>query len=214
MSSRGKNSRGKTNRRTKSALVTKQQVRDMISSAIKTGELKYFSSFLLGSSVVTLAFTAFCSDIPQGISDTQRIGDEILITRFRYSIDFVLGVTSATLRLIIIQWMGEITAAGIPAASEVLFNATAPGNLTSVYNQDSLDGGLLRVLVDRTMLVPITHTDRAHAEGEFHTGFAPRMQFSAGTTTGEGKFFAYVWTDATSAVSLTSVSFATFYRDM
>lgn len=194
-------------------LVTKTQVRDMIRSSVQKIEEKYFNSFVSGSTVIGSPYTLLCGDIPQGISDTQRIGDEVKLTRIRYSITFAAGVVSGSVRFVLCQYNSTVLAATGIAGTQVLFDSTGPNNLTSVYNQDQLDGNQLRIIVDRTVVVSTSGQDHAHIEGTVTSGFTHQVQFLSGLTTGIGKVFAFAWTDAASAITIVSVAVTLFYLD-
>jgi len=195
-------------------LVTHAQVRGMIASA-SPPETKYSPVLIPTSSITTTGSPFDLTVMTQGVNDTQRVGDTIRMRKFNYSLILTPSVSTVQylqMRIIIGQWTGALVGGTPPTLANVLYDNTSPGNLTSVWNQDSIDGANLKVLVDRFIVLNAPYEGQAWLRGNVEN-FKQQIQFTAGTINGYGKLFLWVVSNVSTSTPTISGYCTSFFDD-
>jgi hypothetical protein len=195
-------------------LVTHAQVKGMIASA-SPPETKYSSVIIPSSSITTTGSPFDLTVMTQGVNDTQRVGDTIRMRKFNYSLIMTPSVSTVQylqMRILIGQWTGALVSGTPPTLANVLYDNTSPGNLTSVWNQDSIDGANLKVLVDRFIIMNAPYEGQAWIRGNVEN-FKQQIQFTAGTTNGYGKLFMWVISNVSTSTPSISGYCTSFFDD-
>lgn len=132
-------------------LVTKSQVRNMINSLKKQGELKYKDVNLPIFSVTSTGQIFVLSAVSAGSGVNQRIGDELTINSLEGRIFFTLTstLTLCNFRLVIFQWIPNT----VPLMGDIFETPLSP--LTTQFN--GTGPNLFKILWD-TNIVSLTST--------------------------------------------------------
>lgn len=173
-------------------------------TTVKLAEKKYRLSTSNGGQTVDATGTVTCiSNIPQGDSDEERIGDQIYLRSIEVMWDAVVYDTYNFLRLMIIQWFPQVTdtsgTSPISIANNILFDGTSDvENYNMPYYHDNRYQ--FRVLYDKTITV---NTDMpATRRHHFHItkGFKRKIQYyGSSTTNGMNQIFVIKISDSTAA---------------
>lgn len=178
----------------------KTTIRKMIS---RTQELKRFDGILAETSITT---TPTISDLffpTQGDTDTERIGDQLILTK---NCEFNLTVRWNTLnlldgssffRIIIFQWHPNT----VPISSDLLINVGGVGTVRSLYNLDTRQQ--YDIIYDRIASVNTWDNDRPWIGPRriFSNKINKRVQFVNGTTAGTNKIYMYLVSDLANAAT-------------
>jgi len=190
-------------KRSRSSLVTKQDVRKMIKSFAEAQiEDKYF---VLNSGPTSIDFNGTVQDmmlISQGLSDLNRIGDEIRITSMSLNLQ-VIGVDATNLmRVVIFKWRP----ATVPSVASILSfgGGTANAPLSALNRDRSVD---YKIYYDHTFALS-TATNVSQAVSIKHIPLKGLCQYQAGTTSGTNHLYLLVISDS-GAVPNPSLQFMT-----
>lgn len=163
--------------------VSKQQVRDMIRSLTEQREEKYSSFSLVPGTVDFNGTVVSLSDIDQGVTDSTRIGDQVILKEIEFSYWGITGSANSIMRVILFQWLDLEP----PTIGDVLIttggSAVSP---LSLFNQDEVPSR--RVIMDD--LFYLNAVDKTNYVRQFKAKVpVAKCQFEGGTTDGRGKVY-------------------------
>jgi hypothetical protein len=134
-----------------------------------------------GSSVNSTGSLTKLSTIPQGTSDSNRIGDQVEV--FKVSIIGCATNSSAdltnTIRLILFRWEQDDSSAAPAAVTDILQTASP----YSPYNRDNLRARKFIVLYDKVLATGLQGPSIAKFEKDINVNFKIKFQGSANTGT-------------------------------
>lgn len=176
-------------------LVTKEQVRNMIQSMVKTDEEQKYCSFSLVPTAVD--YNGSISDITaidQGTTDSTRIGDTVRLESFDFHIWAVVGAVNALCRVITFQWAND----SIPTVGDVLIS-TGGSAVTpmSTYNRD--DSIKRRILTDDMFSLNPLYQQNYVRKYENLKLPLKEVQFSGATTDGYNKVWVLLISSTSSS---------------
>lgn len=200
----------------------KRQVKKIMKKPL---ELKYFYYFppAVVAISTTMALIGVPFDVPQGIGDTQRVGDHL---QWAGSIDFRFTLTAADttniVRVAIVQWKSQSTAAPIPTPSDFFLNGpTGAPDIWSPFSHDNRNS--ITVLFDRTFELigngtanfPVTNITQISRKYSVSLKKAAKeVQFNAAGGQGKNRLFlAYVSDSAVATHPTIQYTTKTFFRD-
>lgn len=178
-------------RSSKSQLVSKAQVRQMIKSAVNTEvEDKYSDAVFMPSNIDYAGYPPFSlTDMAQGTTDTSRTGDTVFAKLLTYSVFFTYNATNTTtnlaasqnlMRFVIFVWkpfFGDVA----PTAAKVFTYTSTAYSAQGPITHDGLDQ--LVILHDELFsLDGFTNSNRVRR------GTIPlnrKIQYKAGSTTNQ-----------------------------
>lgn len=217
---KGKASKGAFSGRAAAQKALQVQQRKMIISLARKQALAVFSSHVEEKFLDTTS-AALSVDYSGGIglftmpsagtSSSNRVGDEITITKLDFKYNIIVADTTNLVRVVIFKWnnddgqyspiVGSIVASGYTAQGfSALFN----------YNWDNLKAGDFEILYDKC------HQLCTNGEqGQVHTvqlwgrglGSTPKIQLNSGATTGKGRYGLLYISDS-AAVSHPSIAYS------
>ncbi len=173
-------------------------------------EYKHFD-ILSGGYIAGVAYTGTVSSVfapTQGTAGNQRVGDNCQIVGIEFRANQFQQGTSTALRYILFAWNVD-SALSVPANIDILQAPTTDArSLVSPYNSDSVEQGKLNVLFDRVV------TSVAGGPASAHFEVAEKVSlpvvFDAGLTSGTGKLYLYILSDA--ALTANSPSYQWWLR--
>jgi len=182
-----------------------KQVKRLISNKI---EKDYYDNGLNGTGVTATGViqTGFSTPI-QGITDGQRVGDQILISKFILKYDIIYGDPTNEFRLILFRWKDDTAVGGNPTISQVLQNPVGfPVN--TLINHDNVKSGKLHIMYDKTH--NCTNTGQSMATTRTVNIYGRRLGnkkiiFNNGVTTGTNLIFG-LWISDSIAVPNPSIN--------
>jgi hypothetical protein len=172
------------------------EVRKAISAMAET---KYLEITTFNGTISTTPSIFNISEVPQGTTDLTRIGDSLSAISMYYNFLFNVSATDPynAVRCIVFQYHAAVAGGTTPPAAEILTDPTAVGNLTSGYNQDSLDADLITIISDTLHLtsaaLPLAHLEKTS------TNFRKDIQFTGASLGGYHKLFLMVVSDSAAA---------------
>lgn len=174
--------------------IPKSYKRFVTKTLAKRVEYKYHTAYYNQPSVLNNGVVINLIDIPQGVLDTERIGDQIRLATITFRYVVTVGDNFNFLRLIIFQFKSNNSFN--PAVSAIL-NGTAPTYL-SQYSVDN--NQTFQVLYDRTHRLD-TDDPAKVVIGKCNMKYCKRkLQFQAGSnTTGTGMIYALAISDSGNA---------------
>lgn len=199
----------------------KSQVKRIVN---KRRELKYYTYTYSGISVTTTgALTGLPFDIPQGITDKSRIGDQYELCG---NIDMRLQVSANDvfnqMRFIIFQWKGVSTIAPKPDITDVLL--VGPSGIIDVHSSYAHDTrSSYTILFDKTFTpigngtanYPLTATSVINRRYLISLKKANKdVDLIAGGGQGKNRLFFFYISDSSAALHPTfTASIKTVFRD-
>lgn len=163
--------------------VTKKQVRDMIRSLRGTREEKYSSFTLVPATVDFNGDVVSLSDIDQGVTDSTRIGDQVMLKFIEFNYWAITGSANSILRVILFQWLDV----SVPTIGDVLI--TTGGSAVSPlshFNQDEVPSR--KIISDD--LFYLNAVDKTNFVKSIKMKVPNELcQFEGGTTDGRGKVY-------------------------
>ncbi len=132
--------------------VTKQQVQQMVKSAINSGLVRKYILTATGTVVTPASIdntgTMYSLDsVAQGTGDQARTGNNSHVKEIWYHGQVVNGDTTNTFRFVLFRWNDNTTA----TASDLF---TSSNYSTSYYNVINIKSGKLQILADRVISAP------------------------------------------------------------
>jgi len=194
MDNRKRKYSARSNSKPYSKPASKAEVKQMIKSVMQAEvEDKYF---LFNSLPTAVDFNGTTQDlllVPQGITDSTRIGDEIRLTSISLELQ-VIGVDATNLmRVIIFKWRPSTVASVAAILPFALASANAP---LSPYSRDrSVD---YKVYFDRTFALS-TATNVSQVVKFHNIPVKGLCQYQSGTTTGTNHLYLLVISDSGAA---------------
>lgn len=187
--------------------VTKTQVRQMIASAVnKVSEHKFLDNVYATPLAIDYAgYAPFSvSDVPQGTSDTTRVGDQIVPISLEYSFMCYYNIINTTtnlnssmnyLRILIFRWK-PFYADVVPTCAKVFTYTGTKYSAVAPLTHDAINQ--FDVLLDKSICLDgITHPQKL-IKGLIH--LKSPIQYKAGSTTnGSGGIYLTFISDAVSA---------------
>lgn len=160
----------------------------------KRVEYKYHTAYYVPSSIPNNGLITNLVDIPQGVLDTERIGDQIRLATITFRYVVTVGDSFNFLRLIIFQFKANNSLN--PGVSAIL-NGTSPTYL-SQYSVDN--NQIFQILYDRTHRLD-TDDPAKVVIGKCNMKYCKRkLQFQAGSNTiGTGMIYALAISDSAQA---------------
>lgn len=183
-----------------------RQVKQVKKIVSKEEELKYFLAAQNGVAITSTAAIVPLSSIPQGISDTQRVGDALEYKNLEVRMFLSIGNPTNLVRIIFFQWFPTATT---PIATNILLTGyTGSIDTTSTYSHDYRHD--FKVLKDLfcplignltvPVLAPAVYTDTTIRVFHFHLrGFRKQVQFAGGTTQGSNQLYVLQISDSPAA---------------
>jgi hypothetical protein len=168
-------------KKVRASLVTKAQVRQMVRASERVVELNYFA--LVDNTYGSISyngtdFNQCISQIPQGVTDSERVGDEAILT----SIEFRLGIKVSTttpvfLRVICFQWHPT----SVPSYASILLDQhnTSFAPLTQ-YQHDTKQ--MYTILSDDLVSLSTVWTPVQQVYRVITRGFRKTIQYQAGSS--------------------------------
>lgn len=185
-------------RKPKKQIATKAYVQKVLHKDIET---KYWDQGSAGQSFTFNAVINDISAVPQGTTDTSRIGDQFEIRgihlRYEY---FMVAANDFTnvCRMIIFQYMQSDQSAGTPVPAEVLQTLGVADAPMSPYMND--ERPVIKVLYDKTHCISSNGPAVVVAKKNVNIKFArKKVQYTAAGTTGTNKIFMLLVSDSNSA---------------
>lgn len=116
--------------------LNRRQRKEVKNIMVRNTELKYYPSFFSTTASSTATLIASIFDVPQGVTDQNRIGDELTLVGLQFRIQTIVADTNNQVRFIIFQWHPN-TGTGNPVPTDILL-AGPSGNpdIYSLYNHD------------------------------------------------------------------------------
>jgi len=157
--------------------ISKQQVNKLIKAALRRDEeLKFFSVSQPQTAQSYAASLTQLAPVPQGTTDSTRVGDQLVIRHMRLKGSCVLAAADVTnlMRILIFYWHPHTT----PVASDIMLDN---GAATSVFSEYSTDHRKeFTVMYDK-----LFNLDAAHVQQiwEFNKKLNIKVQFVAASTT-------------------------------
>jgi len=120
-------------------------------------EVKY-QDIVFQAGVTSAGAIVLITNIPQGITDNSRVGDQLMIKDMFLNLTAVVADTSNLVRFIIFQWKPQ----SIPVVSDILFNGpTLNPDVWSQYSNDTRQDyriifDSLNSMIGNGTVVPVT----------------------------------------------------------
>lgn len=149
----------------------------------KTVEKKY-RFYQSGSTVSSLGYALYLTDVPIGTSDTTRIGDQISLRSVRFKITATVADTTNWVRVILFQYIPQIDSSTFTPTTYPIANILIDTTTTwlSPYSHDNRYN--FRILYDKTHLVVSNQSNQLTMFKGFIKKFPrDKIQYYAGSTT-------------------------------
>lgn len=200
-----------TNKDSKITSKFKKDVKKVLKQVEKADvETKYVGRSSASSSIDSSGNLWDISDIPQGLTDSNRVGDQVRVTdvELRYSATVAASGVPVQLRVILLQWNDLYDATtGLPTYDDILtstYNATINA-CNSAYNHDNR--GTFRVLSDRTHSLSASNVTQAKIT---FRNVLRKIKFHSGSTYyGTGKILLFMTSNDITLSDRPVVSFVT-----
>jgi len=165
-------------------LVSKRQVQQMIRSnfnqVIEHKFITYSTApFAINNSGSIIDFTT----PSQGVLDTDRVGDSILVTSVEANFWALVGAQEAAMRIIVFQWLPNT----VPNVSDILFSSGTSQAPLGSFVQDTRK--LFRVMYDSLFGLNQAYETHAIRRVSLKNLKIP-VQFAQTTTAGTNKVYA------------------------
>jgi hypothetical protein len=188
--------------RTGSNKVTKQEVHAIVRGTLAADQETKFT-VITQNSTFTLAgsYATPLTEVPQGLLDTNRVGDTISLIDIWARLNILCGDTTNFVRIVMVQWKGPIVAATALDTPDILLNqGVNANNVVAPYNQDNIDAGILKILYDETIGMTTAGSTAALVRDiRLRNGFVRKLQYVAGTQTGYNKISLHFFSDSAAA---------------
>lgn len=154
-----------------------------------------------------------CFSPAQGVSYTQRTGDEVDLTgtelRLNGTVAAAFLTTGTSLRVIYFVWNDD-SGVTSPSVSDVLSaGGSSLGTAVSAYNFANVRGGKFNILHDELIRVPgATGVSR-----RLEFPVSSRVRFNVAATTGTGKIYLLLAGEAAATSMVLSYHTRSFYSD-
>jgi hypothetical protein len=181
-------------------------------------EMKYFDTLSVANSIGSGATLFQLSTVPQGVAQTQRVGDFIkpLKLIFNFSLYTVNADIITTIRLIFFRWVPS-TALVLPVLADIL-EAPASSNVLSHFNYQLQQN--YSVLSDRQFQAAGIVTSPCNSSNfggtglEIPLGSNPELEFNLGATTSTNHLYLLAISDSALApFPLLNFSSRLYYED-
>lgn len=143
------------------------------------------------------------SAITQGVAGNQRVGDSLVVRGIELRIGSYANGASTMTRFVLFAW-NVSTALAAPAPGNVLQNVGSAASITSPYNIDSTEQGLLNILADFVVVSTSTGGPGAAFRDVIVKKSLP-MDFDNGSNTSSGSIRLLVISDAALAANAANV---------
>lgn len=204
----------------------KREVKVMVKSMISSKkELKYFDVVSGTNSTIDWngSTPTSITDIPQGVSDTNRIGDGVFPVRLRYSVLFKYNQVNTTtnlanscslLRMLIVRWKPFFTDVAPTVAKIMTYTGTFYAVQAPLTN-DGIDQ--FTVLADRRVVLDGISQANVELTGTIKLK-NPSIDYKAGSTTNQSNgIYVFFISDAQAASgvypSVATSAFRTQFTD-
>lgn len=191
------------------AKAVRSQIKRELRKAI---EAKHFYWHIVGQSITNAGSTYDVTEMIQGTTDNERVGDEVRISSIQLKghvyLDINAGAPDSTnvVRLIVFQWHLD-SQTQVPAPSSVLHPADVSAGIGALARWNETNRHQFRVLVDRTFCCsrggPNAHAFRYNLTKPTRT-----VKFNDGAIHGEEKIYVMLISDSSvithPVVSMTS----------
>lgn len=184
----------------------KKEVKKMVKGQI---ELKSFDTGGFPSVATTGAVTRQTS-IPQGVGNSQRIGDDVQLVKMDLSYEWAIADPFNTVRIIYFQWHMD-DAFSIPGLNDILFTAPSNDPTNALYNFSNRDK--YKILYDKR------HFLEAGSEGS--ESFSKKLSIkiphktlsynSGGVLTGTNNIYQLLVTDSNTVLHPSCMNHIRFY---
>jgi len=185
--------RKRTNRGAKAGPSVRDQMVPHDTIVLRSPELKHLDTNTGGyvGGVTSAGTLTSISDVGQGYDGTNRVGDALKVrgVQFRASAYHQAGSVQGILRFIVFSW-NEDTA---PTAATVLQNVGSALSVVSPYNEAHIQNSSLNILLDRCYAGD-SSPDAFYLE--MHRVVTLQVTYAAAATTGAGKLYVLMISDA------------------
>lgn len=168
----------------------KLEVKKMIAQPV---EVKYYNKVLTVQSILYSGNLYLISDVPQGIADNDRDGDQLNLTHINLKAEWNASsaATSFNLcRFIVFQWRPQTT----PTLNLILTGLGAAIAPLAPYTRDTRS--MYKILYDKMTVLSIANSNSVHAFNlRLRKGYNRRLQYQGGTTVGSNQIYILVVTD-------------------
>lgn len=170
----------------------KKEVKRMISTPV---EVKYYNK-LTGATTVNFSGSLYLlSDIPQGITDGDRDGDQCHLSSINVRAEWNVGSNLTIfnlVRFIVFQWHPQTT----PTIGQILTGTGAAIAPLNPYTRDTRS--MFRILYDKTGVVSNANGAASiHYKLTLTKRFNRKLQYQGGTTVGSNQIYILVISDGT-----------------
>lgn len=175
--------------------MSRRNKRNLRNNLIMLGEKKYFPISLINAPLDSVGRIDSLSDPPVGDGDSTRDGDQIQIRSIEFNWSMQLpGIapdTSNIVRVIIFQWFPS----SVPAVGSILLDTTTPqSTVISPYNHDNRLQ--FKILMDVKSTLSVQGQSVRVNRKYIKSGMRRKVQFLAGSLTGENKIYALSVSDS------------------
>lgn len=180
--------------RKKKNYVPKSYKRYVAKAINKKAEFKYHTAYYNPSSIPNNGTVTNLTNIPQGLLDTERVGDQIRLATITFRYVVQLGDNFNFLRVIFFQFKNNNA---LPPSVSAILNGTSPTYL-SQYSVDN--NQTYQILYDRTHRLD-TDDPAKVIIGKCNMKYCKRkLQFTAGSATvGTGMIYALAISDSSAS---------------
>jgi hypothetical protein len=165
---------------------------------IPLGKVKYFDTNLLAATSTSTVGFLDITNIPQGLTQSQRLADTLIVTAIELRGNFVQSNADVftQMRFNIFRWC-EDTIVSIPVAGSIFNNTATQG----VYTPLSFENRRRYLLISKDHVVNGSGTATAvssRTQTDFYYRYlcSNRIDFNAGATTGVGKVYFSNFSDS------------------
>jgi len=185
---------------------------------IKSVETKYFDVLSLGNAIGSGATTFLVDNIPQGVSQSHRIGDFVSIRKIilNYSIYTVNSDIVTTIRLVLFRWVPDNSLHTVVVGD--ILESPASANTLSHYNFQLQDN--YEVLWEKQFQqsgIPTAPTDRSNVGATgliIPVGKHPDQEFQLGSNSGSNQlYFLAISDSALTPFPILNFSFRFYFED-
>lgn len=170
----------------------KREVKRLIGNRTETK----FIDFSVNSNIDAGGSISAMTPPPQGVKDSERIGDSIQLKKLVYNLSFAGADTTNICRFIIFRWALN-SATSTPTVTDILQIATP----SSLYNYDQYNQGKFHIVYDRSFACTAVGWNLYIARGALWGKKLGRkkMMFNEAATTGLHQFYWLAITDSIAA---------------
>lgn len=153
-------------------------------------EHKWYDTIPTGLAVPNVPFILALDGIPQGVGQSNRIGDSVKASSLFYRFSLTKGLTDSIVRVIWFIWKSN----DIPAASDILQNSGTTTSYISPLNRDR--GMNIRVLHDRLYTLGAGETQLQVEKQTKRLWFTNKYDSDSTTTTSMNGLYLLITSNA------------------